>query len=62
MLPQRLTNLSQTDIAPLLPLPIVAEPAKSNSVSSDAQAQQRYPPAVLEQVLALLQECDTSYM
>lgn len=62
MQPQRLTNLSQTDIAPLLPLPIIAEPAGSTPVNSDAQLQQRYPPAALEQVLALLHDCDTSYM
>lgn len=58
---QRLSNLSQTDIAPLLPLPVVAEPAGSTPVNSDAH-QQRYPPAVLEQMLALLRDCDTSYM
>lgn len=62
MYPQRLTNLSQTDIAPLLPLPVVAEPASSTPVNSDSQIQQNYQPAVLEHVLALLQDCDTSYM
>ena len=62
MQPQRLTNLSQTDITPLLPLPVVAEPAGSTPLYSDPQVQQRYQPAVLEQVLALLHDCDTSYM
>ena len=62
MYPQRLSNLSQTDLAPLLPLPILSEPTSVASVSDDASTQLDRQPAVLQQVLALLQSADTSYL
>ena len=55
---QRLSNLSQTDLAPLLPLPIVSEPQEvANEDPSRLQAWQ--DPGVLQEVVALLRACDS---
>ena len=55
---QRLSNLSQTDLAPLLPLPIVSEPQEvANEDASRLQAWQ--DPGVLQEVVALLRACDS---
>ncbi len=63
MLPQRLSNLSQTDIAPLLPLPVAYEPIYNASPADDLSLlEASHEPAVAQHVLALLQSCDTSYM
>lgn len=62
MLPQRLSNLSQTDIGPLLPLPVLREPTDASSAFDGLTSPPNYQPAVLQYVLALLQSCDTTYM
>ncbi|DBA96220.1 TPA: hypothetical protein ACH3X3_002417 [Trebouxia sp. C0006] len=62
MLPQRLSNLSQTDIAPLLPLPVVYEPISASPAKDLPSLETSYEPAVAQHVLALLQSCDTSYI
>jgi len=62
MLPQRLSNLSQTDIAPLLPLPVVYEPISASPATDLSSLETSHKPAVAQHVLALLQSCDTSYM
>ena len=55
---QRLSNLSQTDLAPLLPLPIVAEP-RDASDEAGPPPQMHYDPGVLQEVVALLRACDS---
>ncbi|DBB01136.1 TPA: hypothetical protein ACH3X1_001027 [Trebouxia sp. C0004] len=62
MLPKRLSNLSQTDIAPLLPLPVVYEPMSVSPADELSSLETSYEPAVAQHVLALLQSCDTSYI
>ncbi|KAL0029310.1 hypothetical protein WJX79_009424 [Trebouxia sp. C0005] len=62
MLPQRLSNLSQTDVAPLLPLPVVYEPISASPANDLSSLEISYEPAVAQHVLALLQSCDTSYI
>ena len=54
---QRLSNLSQTDLAPLLPLPIVAEP-RDASDEAGPPPEMRHDPDVLQEVVALLRACD----
>ena len=56
MYPQRLSNLSQTDLGPLLPFPVIAEPQDGSNEESPSHP--NHDPAVLEEVVALLQACD----
>lgn len=61
MYPQRLSNLSQTDLGPLLPSLVIAEPQdgpKDESLPSHLE----HDPAVLEEVVALLQACDKAQL
>ena len=62
MYPHRLSNLSQTDLTPLLPLPTLPEPSTAAVGHDDTPDQLDCQPAVLQQVLALLHSADTSYL
>lgn len=56
---QRLSNLSQTDLAPLLPLPVMAEPQDNEHEEGSPTMQVQHEPGVLQEVVALLRACDS---
>lgn len=55
---QRLSNLSQTDLAPLLPIPTLTEPHEAEYDDDISHLQMHQHPGVLQEVVALLRACD----